>query len=77
MAKDNVLKIANTSTEFIPLQQHSYNNTTLKTSDNPLESGFYQIKNNQEVLETIAFNYNRKESDLEYLDISNLTNKNL
>ena len=35
------------------------------TLDNqPLKSGFYQLKNKDQVIKNIAFNYDRSESDL-------------
>mgnify|MGYP000182441634 FL=1 len=41
-----------------------------------LKSGFYNIKNGNETLQTIAFNYNRNESHLSYSDIEQLIKNN-
>jgi hypothetical protein len=76
LGKDQVLTISNESTEFIPLQTVSQNKATLKLNDNSLKSGFYNIKNGNETLQTIAFNYNRNESHLSYSDIEQLIKNN-
>ncbi|RXP52318.1 hypothetical protein EC396_11745 [Lutibacter sp. HS1-25] len=73
--KDEVLKISNGSSEFIPLQKIAQNKVTINLENNILESGFYTILNNNNILKTIAFNYDRKESDLNYTDINSLVNE--
>jgi len=62
--KDNVLTLKNDVNEFIPLQRVYHNKVELTTADQPKESGFYQITNNNETLRTVAYNYNRSESQL-------------
>jgi hypothetical protein len=75
IGKDDVLKISNKESEFIPLQQLSQNKVTIIIKDNILKSGFYTISSNNKNIKTIAFNYNRDESDLNYTDL-NLIAKN-
>lgn len=70
--KDEVLKISNETNAFIPLQKVSQNKVNLTLSDIILQSGFYQISNNGDVLETIALNYSREESDANYADLKSL-----
>ncbi|MFK5957752.1 MAG: BatA domain-containing protein [Lutibacter sp.] len=72
IGKDNVLKISNEVTEFIPLQSIAQNKVTLKLQENILKSGFYTILNGKNPIKTIAFNYNREESDLNYLNLKTL-----
>ncbi|MFK5879415.1 MAG: BatA domain-containing protein [Flavobacteriaceae bacterium] len=62
--KDNVLILKNDKNEFIPLQRVYHNKVELITTDQPKESGFYQITNNNGILRTVAYNYNRNESQL-------------
>ena len=69
--KDEVLKITGESTDFIPLQKVSRNKVLLTTSNQPIKSGFFKIKNNNKTLKNIAFNYNRQESILTYQDLEN------
>tara|TARA_R110001583_G_scaffold335_6_gene3062 strand:- start:12244 stop:14202 length:1959 start_codon:yes stop_codon:yes gene_type:complete len=74
--KDNVLKISNLEDDFIPLQQVLQNKVTLNIQDHTLKNGFYTISNNGKNLKTIAFNYNREESDLNYVDLNSITESN-
>lgn len=67
--KDEVLKITGESTDFIPLQEMSYNKVRLTTYEKPVKSGFYKIIYNNKTLMNIAFNYNRQESELIYQDL--------
>ncbi|WP_456423580.1 BatA domain-containing protein [Lutibacter sp.] len=79
IGKDAILKISNETQKFIPLQTISQNKVTLKIQGDYLQSGFYHIKRDNTLLKTIAFNYNRVESDLTYLNLKKLTinNKNI
>ena len=61
---DEVLHITNKNSNFIPLQTKRSNSTIIKTEENPLIDGIYQIKNNDNSIQDIAFNYNREESNL-------------
>lgn len=72
ISKDEVLKISNETNAFIPLQKVSQNKVGLTLSDVILQSGFYKVSSNKEVLETIALNYNREESDANYADLKSL-----
>ncbi|WP_457610253.1 BatA domain-containing protein [Lutibacter sp.] len=79
VGKDAILKISTKTQEFIPLQTISQNKVTLKIQGDYLQSGFFQIKSDNTLIKTIAFNYNREESDLTYLNLKSLTinNKNI
>ena len=66
------MKLKNGSNEFIPLQQVYHNKVQLKTSNKPSKSGFYNILNKNEIETTIAYNYNRQESQLNYTNINEL-----
>lgn len=73
--KDDVLQIVQNKsvnkkqTSFIPLQEVSQNKVRLTTEDNPLQAGFYQIKKGEQSLKNIAYNYNRLESNIQYVNI--------
>jgi hypothetical protein len=47
----------------------------ITTTNKPLEAGFYQIKQQENVLKNIAFNYPTSESSLSYLDTSTIKGK--
>jgi len=70
--KDEVLKLKNRNKEFIPLQRVFHDKVELTTSDQPNESGFYQITNNNMILGTLAYNYDRSESKLTHPNLKEL-----
>lgn len=72
IGKDEVLKVSNETNAFIPLQKVSPNKVELMLSEVILQSGFYKVSNNNEVLKTIALNYNREESESNYADLKSL-----
>ena len=74
IGKDNVLSIENEQENFIPLQEISQNKVTITLPNTDLKSGFYFIKNAENTIKTIALNYNRKESLLNYMDDSIISN---
>ena len=44
----------------------------LETEDYPNNAGILNVKNKEEVLENLSFNYNRSESNLNYYDLKSL-----
>ncbi|MBR4135805.1 MAG: BatA domain-containing protein [Bacteroidales bacterium] len=62
------LKAHNGQFEFIPEQRASGNETALYFHNQVTESGLYDVLNNGAVEGAIAFNQDRKESDLSYYD---------
>ena len=76
LQKDNILEFSSTYENFIPLQQVGNNSVKITTTNQPLVSGIYSIKNNEKFLQNIAYNYNREESELEYLNIEELIKGN-
>ncbi len=78
LPKDEVLKVANKNSEFIPQQQPFSNKVTLTFNEQPNEAGIYKIKNDNTTLKYISFNYSRTESNLSYtpLEELNATSKN-
>jgi hypothetical protein len=76
LQKDNILEFSSTNESFIPLQQVGNNSVIITTTNQPLVSGIYSIKNNEKLLKNIAYNYNREESDLEYLNLEELIKQN-
>jgi len=66
--KDEVLQLYNTEENFIPQQEISSKKVTLLTELNPLSSGFFEVKNKNKSIKSIAYNYTRTESDLSSID---------
>lgn len=67
-----VLKLANGSISIIPDARQQGGNTLLYISDQLKETGNYELKKQDSILSIIAFNDNRKESDLTYLTEADL-----
>jgi hypothetical protein len=72
LGQDAVLTIANAEEEFIPLQQTANNKVRLTTEEFPAKAGIYNIKNQNTDLQQISYNFDRKESNLQYHNIKNL-----
>lgn len=71
---DNVYKIVGEE-EFIPGQKSVGNRLLLDVGDQIKKAGFYNIVANDNVLETVAFNFNRLESNMKILGIKQLEEK--
>ncbi|WP_298420339.1 BatA and WFA domain-containing protein [uncultured Kordia sp.] len=76
LSQDAVLTIAKESEKFIPLQQTANNKVRLTTDEFPTVAGIYNIKNQNTVLQQISYNFDRKESSLQYHNIANLYPEN-
>jgi|AntRauTorckE5430_2_1112549.scaffolds.fasta_scaffold00669_6 hypothetical protein len=69
---DLVFKLRNKKGEFIP-EQRAVDNQVLLSLNNQLpEAGVYELVLGDEVVDAFAFNYDRKESDLTYLNSTEL-----
>ena len=71
LQKDDILEIITNETSFIPIQQVGNSSVKMIMNDTPLKDGIYSVMNKEEVIQNIAFNYDRRESDLNYGDIKN------
>jgi hypothetical protein len=69
LSKNEVLRVKNEKTHFIPLQLGSSNKVHLNFQNQIQKSGFYQILSKNKLITTLAFNYNRDESKLDYIDL--------
>jgi hypothetical protein len=76
LSQDEVLTLHNNNEYLVPLQQTFTNKVALMTNEYPDKAGIYEVKNEQDVLKNLSFNYQRNESQLAYYDISNLSNGN-
>ena len=65
LEKDDLLKVENETESFIPLQQILDTKVALTFNENPAISGSFNIKNKNEIIRNISFNYARTESNLE------------
>lgn len=72
--QDDILSIVNTDLNTIPKQQYFNNKVLINTLEDPAISGIYTIKNKNENIQNVSYNYNRADSNLTYQDLSNLNN---
>ena len=73
-AGDNVLKISKEdgSEEFIPEARLINGRNVYFVNDYIQEAGFFRLKDDDKTIKELAFNYNRRESDLRSADIAAL-----
>ena len=71
---DDILTLSSTTSSVIPLQKTYSKSVVLQTEDYPNTAGILNVKNKDAILQNLSFNYNRTESNLNYYDLSTLTN---
>ena len=77
LKQDEILRLSKDDIEIIPQQRNLNNKVAISTDETPNISGTYTIVNGDENIKNVSYNYDRKESELSYMDLSNLTNVNL
>ena len=68
LEKDEILKLVSSENSFIPRQQNFQNKVKLFLEKEPTKAGNYSVLRDSTILQTLAFNYNRSESRLEYME---------
>jgi hypothetical protein len=74
IGQDDILTLDSDDTSVIPLQKTYSKSVVLETEDFPNVAGILKVKNKENVLERLSFNYNRTESNLNYYDLKTLAN---
>ena len=77
IGQDDILTLDSDDTSVIPLQKTYSKSVVLETEDFPNVAGILKVKNRENVLERLSFNYNRTESNLNYYDLKTLANANV
>lgn len=77
MGSDEILKINDSISSWIPRQQKKANHVLISTIDEPEAAGNYRIMNDQDFLENISYNFPRSESELNYLKVENWQGANV
>ena len=72
---DEPMKIVRDEKEFIPVQSKKNDKISILTNEFPQVSGVYDFKFNEQVIEKIAYNYNRKESELMFQSLEPLADR--
>ncbi|WP_114491602.1 BatA domain-containing protein [Candidatus Ulvibacter alkanivorans] len=68
LAQDEIIKIQDSTSSFIPLQQTKANKVEVTTTNEPDKAGTYEITNKTEFIQYISYNYDRDESKLVYVN---------
>ena len=69
LGQDDILALENIdekAAQLIPLQRSYANKVAISTQELPEKAGNYQVKNKDSILQSISYNYNRKESEMRY-----------
>ena len=77
IGQDDILTLDSEDTSVIPLQKTYSKSVVLETEDFPNTAGILSVKNKENTLQKLSFNYNRLESNLSYYDLNTLTNANI
>lgn len=77
IGQDDILTLDSEDTSVIPLQKTYSKSVVLETEDFPNTAGILSVKNKENILQNLSFNYNRSESNLSYYDLNTLTNANI
>jgi len=77
IGQDDILTLDSEDTSVIPLQKTYSKSVVLETEDFPNTDGILSVKNKENTLQNLSFNYNRSESNLSYYDLNTLTNANI
>ncbi|WP_432410324.1 BatA domain-containing protein [Rasiella sp. SM2506] len=70
LIQDEILTLKDSVSSFVPLQQTKATHVVIMTAEEPANAGIFQIKNKEQYIEDISYNYNRNESTLQYLNIA-------
>lgn len=76
LKQDEILKLRGNGLEIIPQQRNFNNKVTINTSEIPEVAGTYSITNNNQYMKNVSYNYDRNESDLNYMNISGIESIN-
>jgi len=74
IGQDDILTLNSGEISVIPSQKTYSKTVVIETDDFPITDGILNVKNKDNVLQNLSFNYNRKESNLSYYDLGVLKN---
>jgi hypothetical protein len=74
LKQDAVLTLTNNNQSIIPKQQYFNNKVIITTSEIPSTASIYTVKNKNESIKNVSYNYNRNESNLAYRNLSTAKN---
>ncbi|SDB39619.1 N-terminal double-transmembrane domain-containing protein [Flavobacteriaceae bacterium MAR_2010_188] len=72
LSQDEILSLQELENTVIPLQQTYSNKVRITTDEFPEQAGVVSIKNKEETIKNVSFNYDRKESNLIYHNLDEI-----
>ncbi len=77
LKQDEIVKLRDSVTSLIPLQQSKANKVNISTYDEPSKAGIFEIIKDEAYIEHVSYNYDRRESVLQYADPSHWSGVNV
>ena len=74
LQQDRILTLTVNDNSVVPLQQTYTNKVELKTNEYPDVAGILSVNNQDVTLQHLSYNYNRIESNLNYMNVSDFDN---
>ncbi|RXJ45927.1 BatA domain-containing protein [Gelidibacter gilvus] len=74
LLQDEILRLDNADASIVPMQQTFSHKVQLTTDEYPNTAGTFEVKNKDNVVRNLSYNYDRKESQLNYMNLSQVTN---
>ncbi len=74
LPSDAILKLEQGETSLIPQQKTYSHKVQLTTGEYPNTAGIYEVKNKEDVIQYLSYNYDRTESNLTYMTLSDVKN---
>lgn len=74
LGQDEILKLDNAEASIVPLQQTYSHKVQLITDEYPNTAGIFKLKSQDNVVRHLSYNYNRNESNPNYINLSQVTN---
>ncbi|MCK0124154.1 BatA domain-containing protein [Gelidibacter sp. F2691] len=74
LPSDAILKLEQGETSIIPQQKTYSHKVQLTTDEYPNTAGIYEVKNKEDVIQYLSYNYDRTESNLTYMTLSDVKN---
>ncbi len=74
LQQDDILSLETNDVNIIPRQKYFNSKVVINTFETPDVANTYLVKNKEAIINNVSYNYNRKESNLIYEDLFNLSN---
>ncbi|WP_299252055.1 BatA and WFA domain-containing protein [uncultured Aquimarina sp.] len=70
LGQDGILSLESKEESNIPLQQSFATKVRITTDEVPTKAGIYALKDKEELIQNVSYNYDTSESDLQYYNLS-------